>query len=44
VLPVAEIIERTVAEFQSVVGRLAGQYLPTSTDAEAAWADPALIS
>jgi enoyl-[acyl-carrier protein] reductase II len=42
VLPVAEIIERTIEEFQSVIGRLAGQYLPARPDAELPWEDPAL--
>jgi NAD(P)H-dependent flavin oxidoreductase YrpB (nitropropane dioxygenase family) len=42
VLPVGEIIRRTVEEFQSVVGRLAGQYLAAAEQDELARDDPAL--
>jgi enoyl-[acyl-carrier protein] reductase II len=42
VLPVGEIIARTVGEFQSVIGRLAGQYLGAAEPDELTWDDPAL--
>ncbi len=42
VLPVGEIIARTVQEFQAVVGRLAGQYLGAAEEDELTWEDPAL--
>jgi enoyl-[acyl-carrier protein] reductase II len=42
ILPAGEIIRQTVEEFQSVIGRLADQYVGASEDEDVIWDDAAL--